>query len=270
MEDAFAGLVGGIFCTYGGLPFDTVKVRLQTHPPGTFRGPIDCVLKTVRVESPMSLWKGAAPALLAAGLENMTVFAANGAFRKMFCPDRSDLPFKTELFLGALSGFTSATIICGPEAIKCRMQASRGKIGPLTCATDLFRAEGVRGFFRGLTACWMRDVPYYAIFFSSYRAFLSAAKIDSPSSLESFLGGGVASSIAWSCVLPFDIVKSRKQIGNLENSLSLSRAIADIAATEGPGALLRGWGPTVTRGFIANGFLMFGVEGTKHFLEKLR
>lgn len=44
--------------------FDTVKVRLQTSERSQFRGPLDCVLQTVRKEGLAGLYKGATPPLV--------------------------------------------------------------------------------------------------------------------------------------------------------------------------------------------------------------
>lgn len=44
--------------------FDTVKVRLQTSKDGHFRGPVDCVLQTVRKEGVAGFYKGATPPLV--------------------------------------------------------------------------------------------------------------------------------------------------------------------------------------------------------------
>jgi hypothetical protein len=44
--------------------FDTVKVRLQTSKEGHFKGPLDCVLQTVRKEGVAGLYKGATPPLV--------------------------------------------------------------------------------------------------------------------------------------------------------------------------------------------------------------
>jgi solute carrier family 25 carnitine/acylcarnitine transporter 20/29 len=47
-----------------GHPFDTVKVRLQTTDKSHFRGPLDCLLQTVRKEGFAGLYKGASPPLV--------------------------------------------------------------------------------------------------------------------------------------------------------------------------------------------------------------
>jgi hypothetical protein len=47
-----------------GHPFDTVKVRLQTTDTSQFKGPLDCLLQTVRKEGFTGLYKGASPPLV--------------------------------------------------------------------------------------------------------------------------------------------------------------------------------------------------------------
>ena len=59
-----AGIFSGITKFTVGHPFDTVKVRLQTSSPAQFKGPLDCVLQTVRREGILGLYKGATPPLV--------------------------------------------------------------------------------------------------------------------------------------------------------------------------------------------------------------
>jgi solute carrier family 25 carnitine/acylcarnitine transporter 20/29 len=47
-----------------GHPFDTVKVRLQTSNVSQFKGPVDCLMQTVRLEGFAGLYKGATPPLV--------------------------------------------------------------------------------------------------------------------------------------------------------------------------------------------------------------
>lgn len=44
--------------------FDTIKVRLQTTQKAQFKGPLDCLLQTVRKEGITGLYKGASPPLI--------------------------------------------------------------------------------------------------------------------------------------------------------------------------------------------------------------
>ncbi len=44
--------------------FDTIKVRLQTSEKVQFKGPLDCLLQTMRNEGVRGLYKGATPPLV--------------------------------------------------------------------------------------------------------------------------------------------------------------------------------------------------------------
>lgn len=45
------------------IPPDVIKSRLQGSPDGTYKGFIDCAVKTVRADGPKALFKGFAPAM---------------------------------------------------------------------------------------------------------------------------------------------------------------------------------------------------------------
>lgn len=47
-----------------GHPFDTIKVRLQTTDNARFRGPVDCLMQTLRKEGVKGIYKGATPPLV--------------------------------------------------------------------------------------------------------------------------------------------------------------------------------------------------------------
>ena len=44
--------------------FDTIKVRLQTTDKSKFKGPLDCLVQTVRNEGVRGVYKGATPPLV--------------------------------------------------------------------------------------------------------------------------------------------------------------------------------------------------------------
>lgn len=56
------GLAGVTMWTFA-IPPDVIKSRLQGSPDGTYKGFIDCAVKTVRADGPKALFKGFAPAM---------------------------------------------------------------------------------------------------------------------------------------------------------------------------------------------------------------
>ena len=82
VRDAICGGSGAVLGTYVGMPFDTIKVRLQTSGAETFKSPWHCTLETVRHEGILALWKGSLPALTSALTENLGVSKKTEHFRR--------------------------------------------------------------------------------------------------------------------------------------------------------------------------------------------
>ena len=81
IKDMMSGFIGGVCCTFAGLPLDLVKVRQQTifknkSLSGAF-------YHTIYNEGILALWKGSLPALSSILTENAVVFAANGVIKRV-------------------------------------------------------------------------------------------------------------------------------------------------------------------------------------------
>lgn len=311
-RDAVSGGVGSVFCVYAGIPFDTVrpmcqccmkpharcgsqqlassptsdclcsvqvKLRMQMQGPGAAsRGLMHTTLGMGRDEGPRSFFRGATPALASALIENTVVFAAHGALGRLLLPERSDglENLALQCTQHALSGFCSATAICAPEVIKVRLQNSSKPMtgrAALAVCKELWRADGVSGFFRGLVPLWARDVPFYVVFFGAYEGFSSLCHnhMMPPGSTElsgplAFLCGGFAGSTSWAAVFPLDVIKSRQQaaLGVPDTFCQTGRAVITESGVAG---LFCGVTPCVVRGFPANGALFLGVTMTQRLFR---
>ncbi|SCV71659.1 BQ2448_3247 [Microbotryum intermedium] len=56
-----AGVMSGLTKLTIGHPFDSIKVRMQCSELGTYKGPLDCLQRTVKYEGLRALYKGATP-----------------------------------------------------------------------------------------------------------------------------------------------------------------------------------------------------------------
>lgn len=141
IKEAVAGSAGAICCVYSGLPFDVIKVRLQTN--AQYTNIFDCMGKMCRNEGVFSLWKGAIPAVASSMIENSVLFAVNGAitrFTMHYCTKNQELTPWQQAMVGGASGFFSSTVrssyslfihecsqaITPAEVIKCNLQFQQG------------------------------------------------------------------------------------------------------------------------------------------------
>jgi len=69
-----AGGMAGVANWTVAIPPDVIKSRLQTAPPGTYSGTIDCATKLLKAEGPQALFKGLGPAMLRAFPANAACF----------------------------------------------------------------------------------------------------------------------------------------------------------------------------------------------------
>ena len=133
------------------------------------------------------------------------------------------------------------------EIVKIRLQMSSlnesgsKSVGALQVVKEL----GFRGLYKGASACFMRDIPFSAIYFPLYATlrshFQGDKSVAAPSDL--FIAGGLAGAPAASLVTPFDVIKTRMQTklpnGNYMYD-SIGSAAKDIYTNEGVQALFKG------------------------------
>lgn len=71
---------------------------------------------------------------------------------------------------GGLAGTVSSTITIPLEVVKTQLQSSRiaGKSSVLQVTKTVYRTEGIKGFFRGLTPLLIGIIPTRALYFWAY------------------------------------------------------------------------------------------------------
>ena len=276
-KDTVSGVAGATACAVFGLPFDVAKSRLQAG--SGYSGLGDCMVKTVRTEGPLALYRGLMPALGSAVVENAVGITTQRWLRRQLAwvqgldPDaRYSMP--TEMALGGATGIFTSIAICPMEVIKVRLQVQVPTPSWFSEAGRVLRTEGVLGMYHGFGALLMRDVPFNTLFFGCYESICTAMMqlrgLESKDRLGTpsvFFAGGLAGCIGWSVILPFDVAKTRLQAGAAEGAtLAL---MLQIVRTEGAGTLFTGWSAAVCRAFPANAGLFAGVELMSRLLKDL-
>ena len=277
-KDTASGVAGACTCAVLGLPFDVAKSRLQAGG-GNYNGLGDCMVKTVRQEGPLALYRGLMPALGSAVVENATGITTQRWLRRQLArasgvDDDYRFTMPTEMALGGATGIFTSIAICPMEVLKVRLQVQVPTPTWLSEAGRVLRTEGALGLYQGISALMLRDVPFNALFFGCYESTCSALmrfralpSKDDLGTPEIFFAGGFAGCIGWSLILPFDVVKTRLQAGSAEaGTLAL---LMQIMRVEGMGALFTGWTAAVCRAFPANAGLFAGVELMTRLLKDL-
>jgi hypothetical protein len=129
-RETFSGVMGAFCCVYAGLPFEVVKVRLQTQgTKNAYAGVTDAFRRIATEEGALALWKGAVPALSSSIIENSVLFSANGFAKRavlaLHAKQRAaheghyTLTTLDEALMGAFAGCFSATVRCALFCWRC-------------------------------------------------------------------------------------------------------------------------------------------------------
>mmetsp|Transcript_6544 Transcript_6544/g.9880 ORF Transcript_6544/g.9880 Transcript_6544/m.9880 type:complete len:377 (-) Transcript_6544:272-1402(-) len=119
---------------------------------------------------------------------------------------------------GGLAGSISSTITCPMEVIKTQLQSSRvaGASNPFAIAAEIWKGEGVPGFFRGLTPTLVGIIPARACYFGAYstcKKWLSENPHLGPDHWATHFLSGIAAGITGNTVTnPIWMVKTRMQL----------------------------------------------------------
>lgn len=209
-----------------------------------YTGPIDCFRKTVAKEGVIGLYSGLRFNLLLVFPEKALKLAVNDTAREAFTKSNGDGKIRLwqEVAAGGTAGLIQVAITNPMEIVKLRMQLD-GLRGVQRSMRATVSELWFRGLYKGLFACWLRDVPFSFIFFPLFSH--TKAWLHGDSSIGGlFAAGAIAGSIAAGAVTPADVIKTRLQVEGAEARYSgVVDCATKIMRNEGPVAFTKGLVP---------------------------
>lgn len=252
--DFIGGWAGGAAGVLAGYPLDTVKVKIQTSAPGTYRGTFDCLRTIASKEGVKGLYKGMSSPLLGVAGINAITFGVNAQVLKQLSNPDS---ISSVTLAGASAGLIQTAIVSPMELIKTQMQVC-GQSDIQGAVSNIFQKAGLKGLCRGLAITATREVPAFAVYFSSYELIIRNL---GDSTAMILIGGGLAGVFSWIFTYPQDVIKSRLQadsFGANQIYRGPRHCLQVSLNSEGTSVLFRGIGSTVIRAFPMNA-VTFGV-----------
>jgi len=277
-----AGTVGGVFGLSLVYPLDTVKVRIQTRPRGTYTGVLNCLTTTVKNEGYLALYRGIASPVAGYGAIKAVAFGSN----KYACDtltqwnDGRALHVWELVVCGGMAGVAQTFIRAPVEQIKVVMQ-SRNKAGSTTaapysstfaCLKDVVRTEGVgQGLYRSFWPTLWREIPQYALYFPLFelsRKFIKTSlQVDELTPLYTALAGGIAGVGQWLPTYPLDVIKSKVSVAPPGTYTGTMDCVRKAIAADGVMVLFRGLSASLIRAFPLHGAVFVGYEFSMKFLQ---
>ncbi|ORY07000.1 mitochondrial carnitine/acylcarnitine carrier protein [Clohesyomyces aquaticus] len=286
----YKGFVAGVFSGIAKLSgnFDTIKVRLQTTDHAHFKGPLDCLMQTLRNEGVKGIYKGATPPLVGWMFMDSIMLGSLSVYRRLLndhvfnprsghggldSPEQRKLPVVGHALAGTLAGWT-VSFIAGPvEHIKARLQvqyqADKSKrlySGPIDCL------QKTASLWHGLSATLLFRT-FFCFWWGTYDMFTTALKTHTNLSTPAvnFWAGGLSAQIFWITSYPSDVVKQRIMTDPLGADRKFPRwrdAAKAVYREKGWKGYWRGFVPCFLRAFPANAMALVAFEGVLRALPE--
>ena len=281
--DFFSGAVAGTTQILVGQPFDIVKVRLQVSG-----GSSSEVIKSIMAaEGPLGFYKGTVTPLIFMSfcIANQFTgfnFAKRWIAKKKYQGDISKLKISDLVLAGFSSGFWYTWIQSPMELSRIKMQV-KTEGGPVYSSSidagkKIFQTQGIRGFYFGYIATTIRECIGSAVYFGVYETLVqrTLAKDNRYKSRKDIpktkicMYGGLAGYLLWTFIYPIDIIKSRMQGSNFENTpyRSTIKTGQLLLQEKGFKGMFAGILPCQSRAIIVNGASFVAFEYTFSFLSK--
>ncbi|XP_015126251.1 calcium-binding mitochondrial carrier protein Aralar1 isoform X1 [Diachasma alloeum] len=266
------GSIGGAVGATAVYPIDLVKTRMQNQRTGSFIGELmyrnsfDCCKKVIRHEGFFGLYRGLVPQLMGVAPEKAIKLTVNDFVRDKFADKNGNLPLYGEIISGACAGGSQVIFTNPLEIVKIRLQVA-GEIagGSKVRAWTVVQELGLFGLYKGARACFLRDVPFSAIYFPMY-AHTKAKLADEGgynTPLSLLAAGAIAGVPAAALVTPADVIKTRLQVVAREGQTTYNGLVdcaRKIWKEEGARAFWKGATARVFRSSPQFGVTLFTYE----------
>jgi solute carrier family 25 aspartate/glutamate transporter 12/13 len=279
LKTLYGGFAGAVGCAVV-YPIDLVKTRMQNQREGQrlYANSTDCFKQIIAKEGAKGLYRGLVPQLVGVTPEKAIKLVVNDFLRETFGQtETQELNVALEILAGGGAG-ASQVIFTNPiEIVKIRLQVA-GEISLQTGerpkgAWSICKELGISGLYKGASACFLRDIPFSALYFPLYGKFKKmlrkdGEKVDGPMNI--LLAGSAAGAIAASSTTPIDVVKTRLQVQarkGQETYANILDCFIKIGKQEGWKAFFKGVGPRTLRSSPQFGVTLVTYESLQRFFK---
>ncbi|KAK6455431.1 mitochondrial aspartate/glutamate carrier protein Aralar/Citrin [Scheffersomyces xylosifermentans] len=279
----FLGSIAGCIGATVVYPIDMVKTRMQAQKhKALYDNSIDCFKKIVRNEGVKGLYSGLGAQLVGVAPEKAIKLTVNDLVRRIGTnEDTGTITMGWEILAGSSAGACQVIFTNPLEIVKIRLQMQGNakvlKAGEIPhkhlSASQIVKQLGLKGLYKGASACLLRDVPFSAIYFPTYANLKKlmfgfdpsdpAKKNHRLSTWQLLVSGALAGAPAAFFTTPADVIKTRLQVESKQHDVkyrSIAHAGRIILKEEGISAFFKGSLARVFRSSPQFGFTLASYE----------
>ncbi|XP_025773429.1 solute carrier family 25 member 39 isoform X2 [Puma concolor] len=262
--------------------------------PTRFTGTLDAFVKIVRHEGTRTLWSGLPATLVMTVPATAIYFTAYDQLKAFLCGRALTSDLYAPMVAGALARLGTVTVISPLELVRTKLQAQHVSYRELgACVRAAMAQGGWRSLWLGWGPTALRDVPFsgrnqgvslrpQALYWFNYelvKSWLSGLRPKDQTSVGiSFVAGGISGTVAAILTLPFDVVKTQRQValGAVE-AVRVTPPHADstwlllrrIRAESGTRGLFAGFLPRIIKAAPSCAIMISTYEFGKSFFQRL-
>ncbi|XP_031209935.1 solute carrier family 25 member 39 [Mastomys coucha] len=185
--------------------------------PTRFTGTLDAFAKIVRHEGTRTLWSGLPATLVMTVPATAIYFTAYDQLKAFLCGQSLTSDLYAPMVAGALARMGTVTVVSPLELVRTKLQAQHVSYRELaTCVQAAVAQGGWRSLWLGWGPTALRDVPFSALYWFNYelvKSWLNGLRPKDQTSVGvSFVAGGISGMVAATLTLPFDVVKTQRQM----------------------------------------------------------
>uniref|UniRef100_A0A1B0FAG2 Mitochondrial carrier protein CGI-69 n=1 Tax=Glossina morsitans morsitans TaxID=37546 RepID=A0A1B0FAG2_GLOMM len=222
------------------------------------KGITETFLTIRKAEGVKGFWSGLGPTLLLALPTTIVYFLTYEELKKELLKlthhinDRYmiDASFFVPLASSMPARFLAATASTPFEMVRIKMQSEQMSYRQLgETLKEIIDTRGIAGLWHGLPPLIMRDVPFSAIYWTTYETIKSQFPEYRSKFLFSFISGGISGMLAATLTTPFDVVTTHVQLEIGEKvvqkektieSLSIARRLNELYRNRGMKGIFSG------------------------------
>lgn len=181
-----------------------------------------------RTEGVAGLFSGLSPTMMIAVPSTVLYYISYDVLLQRGRQQMPELEGVVPLLAGTSARVLAASVTSPIELIRTRMQGSSDAHGIVATFRHAVRSGGYQSLLNGLTATLARDVPFSAIYWTSYEALQRriGSNVELEASLSrtqrAFVCGAASGVVAATLTTPFDVVKTLQQVKVSASSSSSS------------------------------------------------
>ncbi|XP_058121483.1 mitoferrin [Anopheles ziemanni] len=269
-----AGAIAGIMEHCVMYPLDSVKTRMQSL---THMKAHDTIMSTlrdmVRTEGLMRPFRGVMAVVAGAGPAHALYFGAYECSKEMIATV-SDRDHVNYMLSAAAATLVHDAVSNPADVVKQRLQMYNSPYRSIMhCATQVYRTEGFRAFYRSYSTQLVMNIPYSAIQFPTYEFFQKLLNKDNKYNPPvHMVAGGAAGAAASALTTPLDVCKTllNTQEDGAGKTRGLIEAAKKIYHTAGPMGFFKGLQARVLYQMPATAICWSTYEFFKYILSRVK